>query len=94
MAPRTSLMNSGSMMEDSVMAGSSEMLEPVEREQPRLPEADAHRLAAAEGREPAEPDGEDGDQNDAGEEHGHRDAEHAEPEDQPSRRKERGSTAQ
>ena len=57
--------------------------QPVARERPRFPKAESHRLAAAEGREPAEPDGEDGDEEDAGEEHGHGDAEHAEPEDCP-----------
>ena len=69
-------------MEDSVTAGRSRCLSPSSVKQAGLPEPDAHRLAAPEGRKPPEPHREDRDQNDAGEEHRHRNAEHAKPENQ------------
>ena len=82
MAPRTSLMNSGSMIEDNVTAGRSRCLSPSRVSSPVSHEPDAHRLAAPEGRKPPEPHREDRDQKDAGEKHRDRDAEHAKPENE------------
>ena len=39
--------------------GQEQMLEPIEREQPGLPDPEPHRLAAPEGRKPPEPHRED-----------------------------------
>src|SRR5680860_1519396 len=53
------------------------MPEPIACQQARLPKAETYRLAAAEGGEPAEPNREDGDKENAGEEDRDRDAENA-----------------
>ena len=58
------------------------MLPAIDGEKACLPSGDAHRFAASEGRQPAEPDREDGDEKDAGEEDRHGDAEHARAEDE------------
>ena len=83
MAPRTSLMNSGSMIEESVSAGQDQVPEPVAGQQAGLPPAEPYRLAAAEGGQPAEPHGEDGDEEDPGEKNRNRDAEHAQAQNEP-----------
>ncbi len=59
-----------------------EMLKTIAREESGLPKAEVDGFAAAERRQPTEPHREDGDEDDAGQEYGHGNAEHAEPQDQ------------
>lgn len=59
------------------------MAQTTEAEKTRLPAENAHRLAAAESRQPSQLHRKSGDRQDAGQEDRHRDAKHAEPQDQP-----------
>ena len=74
------------MIEESVSAGRMRCLSPSSVRRPVSQNPSCDRLAAAEGREPAEPHREDGDEEDAGEKDRDRDAEHAQTQESASRR--------